>query len=121
MDRELHPKHSLPVAVTAPGVATTSDDDAYMSCRAGHGYGDVLNLSSDTSSPTGGAGARSGVFIKRDEMYLHFHNQVVKAVYQLPQHEKAVYIEALEKAPAQVWKEESNPDMFLRVEDFHPS
>jgi hypothetical protein len=44
---------------------------------------------------------------------------VVKVIEQLPQDDKASYIEALEKAPAQVWKEESNLDAFLRVEDFH--
>ncbi len=43
----------------------------------------------------------------------------VKAIDQLPQDEKASYIEALENAPAQVWEEESNLDAFLRVEDFH--
>jgi hypothetical protein len=52
-------------------------------------------------------------------MYQYLRNQVVKAIEQLPQDEKASYIEALEKAPAQVWKEESNPDAFLRVADFH--
>jgi hypothetical protein len=35
-------------------------------------------------------------------MYQDFRNQVVKAIEQLPQEEKASYIEALEKASAQV-------------------
>jgi hypothetical protein len=66
-----------------------------------------------------GDGSKSGDFMKRDEMYQYLRNQVAKAIDQLPQDDKASYIEAFEKAPAQVWKEESNPDMFLRVDDFH--
>jgi hypothetical protein len=94
MDREWHFEHSLPAAVTAPGGA---------------------------ASPvaTDGDGSKSGVFVKRDDMYQYLRKQVVKAIDQLPQEEKASYLEALDKAPAQVWKEESNPDVFLRVEDFH--
>jgi hypothetical protein len=38
---------------------------------------------------------------------------------QLPQGEKASYLEALERASPRVWKEKSNPDMLLRLEDFH--
>jgi hypothetical protein len=95
MDREWHLEHSLPTAVTAPGGAASL-------------------------VATVGDGSTSGVSIKRDEMYQYLRNQIVKAIELLPQDEKASYIEALEKAPAQVWKEESNPDMFLRVEDFHP-
>jgi hypothetical protein len=100
MDREWHPEHSLPAVLTAPGgAAITSDDVAYTSCRTeyGHGDGDVLNSSSATSSPTGGAaslvttegdGSKSGVFIKRDGMYQYLLNQAVKAIDQLPQDEK---------------------------------
>jgi hypothetical protein len=124
MDRKRHPERSLSVDVTAPGGAATTSDDT--SCRTE--YDDVLNLSSDTSSPTGdaaslvvtvGDGSESGVFVKRDKMYQNLRNQAVKAIDQLPQDEKAFYIEALEKAPVQVWKEECNLDAFLRVEDFH--
>jgi hypothetical protein len=150
MDQEWHPEQSLSAVVIAPGGAVTnSDDGAFTSYRAEHGDGDddgdVLNVSSDTSSSTGdatslsltdgatfsptgsaaslaatvGDGSASGLSITRDEMYQYLRNQMGKAIEQLPQDEKASYIEALEKAPAQVWKEESNPDAFLRVEDFH--
>jgi hypothetical protein len=44
---------------------------------------------------------------------------MVKAMEQLPQNEKASYIAALEMAQPQVWSEESNLDMLLRLEDFH--
>jgi hypothetical protein len=94
MDRKWHPEHSVPAAVSASG--------------------DAASLVA-----TDGDGSKSDVFVKRDEMYQYLRIQVVKAIEQLPQDEKASYIEALEKAPAKVWKEESNPDMFLLVEDFH--
>jgi hypothetical protein len=94
MDRGWHPEHSLPAAVTTPGDAASL----------------VVTV---------GNGSKSVVFMTRDEMYQIFRYQVAKAMELLLQDEKASYIEALEKAPAQVWKEESNPDAFLRLEDFH--
>jgi hypothetical protein len=94
VDREWHPEHSLSSAVTATGGAASL-------------------------VATVGDGSVSGLCERREEMYRYLRNQVEKAIELLTQDEKASYIEALEKAPAQVWKEESNSDMFLRVEDFH--
>jgi hypothetical protein len=83
MDREWLPEHSFPAApedaATLAAFATTSGDGAYTSCRAEYGYDDddVLNLSSNKFSPTGGAasllaadgdGSVSGVIIRRHEM-----------------------------------------------------
>jgi hypothetical protein len=93
-DREWHREHSLSAAVTAPGGAASL-------------------------VATDGDGIKSGVFVKRDEMYQYLRKQVAKAIEQLPQEEKASYLEALEKAPAKVWKVECNPDAFLLFEDFH--
>jgi hypothetical protein len=90
MDREWHPEQSLPAGVTTPGGAAS-----------------LVATDDDDSKP--------GVCVKSDEMYQYIRNQVVKAIELLPLDEKAAYIEALEKAPAQVWKDESNPDAFLRV------
>jgi hypothetical protein len=42
--------------------------------------------------------------------------QLEKAMYQVPQYEKAAYTKALNEAPKDVWKEEFNPGRFLRAE-----
>jgi hypothetical protein len=45
-------------------------------------------------------------------------HQLEKRIQHLPQEETGAYIEALEMAPSRVWKEECNPDIFLRLESF---
>jgi hypothetical protein len=118
MDRERQPEKSFPVTQTAPGVAaampaptTISDDDDSKTHISESSADDELNISSVVATDHDGE--------KREEMYRTFRKQVMQAMEQLPQDEKAFYIEALERAPLQVWEEESNPDMFLRAEDFH--
>jgi hypothetical protein len=141
MDRERQPEKSFPATQTAPGVAAallastiTSDDDDCKPRSTEPSDDAGLDNTPALASPSGGAAylvATDGddsrencvqpdaIVIKREEMYQSFRYQMVKAMDQIPQHEKPCHIEAPERAPPQVWKEESNPDMFLRLEDFH--
>jgi hypothetical protein len=140
MDRQRQPDSSFPATQTASGVAaalptskTTSDDDDCKPRSTEPSDDAGLDNAPATASPTGRAAylvATDGDDSKprsiqpcdaekREEMYQNFRKQVMQATEQLPQDEKASYIEALEMAPPQVWKEESNPDVFLCVEDFH--
>jgi hypothetical protein len=140
MDQERQPVKSFPATQTAPGETaalltptTTSDDDDCKSRSTEPSADDGLNIAPVVAFRTGGATSlvttgdddsksrsiqpRDGVI--REELYQNFRKQVMQAMEQLPQEEKASYIEALEKAPPQVWKEECNPNMFLRLEDSH--
>jgi hypothetical protein len=140
MDRERQPDNSFPATQTSPGVAaallmlTTASNDDDCKPRSTEPSGDAgLDISPAVAFRTGGATSlvamgdddskprsvqpRDGVI--REELYQNFRYQIVKAMEQLPQDEKACYIEALDRAPPEIWREESNPDMFLRLEDFH--
>jgi hypothetical protein len=140
MDREGQPEKSVPATQTASGVAaalltsTSTSDDNDCKPRSTEHSGDArLDNAPAVAFRAGGAtslvatgddDSKSRTIQPRDgdireELYQNFRYQMVKAVEQLPQDEKACYMEALERAPPQVWKEESNPDMFLRLEDFH--
>jgi hypothetical protein len=53
------------------------------------------------------------------ETLKEYRLQLESEMQKLPRAETAMYFDALEAAPPQVWEEESNPDMFLRLQSFN--